>query len=101
MSTDQPGDYGRWPKQDVAAQKVLNQSWPLQDKGGKHARGIPDQPAEKQLDVTVRLELQHAGEVFVDGVAVRWHGQFVYVHTNDPRVPCPGVWLLARDVRRR
>lgn len=101
MSTDQPGDYGRWPKRDTAAQKVLNQSWPLQDKNGKHARGIPDQPPDKQLDVTVRLQLEHAGEVLVDGRAVRWTKTHVYIHTNDPRVPGPGVWLLARDVRRR
>lgn len=97
--TDQPGDYGRWPNANADAQQVLNQSWPLKDKQGHHARGIPDQP--QPINVTVRLELDKAGEVHVDALAVRWNNSHVYIQTNDPRVPGPGVWLLARDVRRR
>lgn len=35
-------------------QSVLNESWPLSDKAGGHARGIEDQP--EAIEVEVRVE---------------------------------------------
>lgn len=84
----------------AGTQKILNASWPYSDAKGHHARGIEDQPGDKQLDVDVRLVLEHDGEVTISGRAVRWNRSHVYVVTSDPRVPRPGVWVRARDVRR-
>ena len=41
-------------------QAVLNESWPLSDKAGGHARGIGDQP--EPIDVEVRIEWGDGGE---------------------------------------
>lgn len=89
--------YGRWkPRADP--QTVLNLSWPLRDKTGNHARGINDQPP---IDVTVRVELDEDGEQYLEATASRWNKSHVYVTSADPRIPREGIWLLARDVKRR
>ena len=36
------------------SQSIRNESWPLSDKAGGHARGIEDQP--DPIDVEVRIE---------------------------------------------
>lgn len=82
-------------------QKVLNESWPLRDTQGLHARGIDDQPADNQRLVWVRIEFETDGEVELPGRATRWNRSHVYVITDDPRVPRGQVWVRARDVRRR
>jgi hypothetical protein len=83
-------------------QQILNQSWPERDAGGFHARNIHDQPVDRHLDVTVRVVFERDGEVLIPGRATRWNRSHVFVTAiNDPRVPRPGVWVLARDVRRR
>ena len=53
-------DYGepKTPQHRSGTQAVLNESWPLGDKAGGHARGIEDQPAS--IDVEVRLEWAQA-----------------------------------------
>lgn len=82
-------------------QKVLNESWPLRDKDGFHARGIDDQPAENERPVWARIEFETDGEVELPGRATRWNRSHVYVITDDPRVPRGQVWVRAHDVRRR
>lgn len=87
-------------------QKILNQSWPQHDADGPHARNI--RPAQHEdgspwtIDVDVRLELNDDGIVVLPGRAERWNGTHVFVAgIEDPRIPRPGVWVLAADVRRR
>jgi hypothetical protein len=87
-------------------QKILNRSWPQRDAAGLHARDVhPAKHADNtpwRIDVDVRLELEHDGQVVLAGVAERWNATHVFVAgINDPRVPPPGVWVLAADVRRR
>jgi hypothetical protein len=83
-------------------QDVLNQAWPEKDTTGYHAHNIHDQPADRHILVTVRLELKDDGEVFLPGRATRWNSRCVFVTSiNDPRIARPGVWVLAADVRRR
>jgi hypothetical protein len=49
-------DYGepKTAQHRRGAQAVLNESWPLSDKAGGHARGIEDQSVP--IDVEVRVE---------------------------------------------
>jgi hypothetical protein len=95
-----PGDHSfNDPVVRRKSQRVQNESWPLRDDKGQHARGINDQP--HPIDVTVRVVLEHDGEVFLPGQAVRWNRSHVYVTVSDERVPQQAVWVLARDVRRR
>lgn len=87
-------------------QRVLNQSWPQHDDNGPHARGIHpaqhDDGSPWTIDVQVRIVLEHDGIVILDGRAERWTTTHVFVTAiTDPRVPRPGVWVLASDVRRR
>jgi hypothetical protein len=86
-------------------QQILNQSWPQRDKDGFHARDV--QPARRAdgspwtIDVEVRIEFDGDGETVLAGRAERWNATHVFVAAiNDPRVPRPGVWVEARDVRR-
>ena len=96
---DETGRVGHSPHHS-AHQTVLNEAWPLRDRDGRHARGIPDQP--HPIDVDVRLELATDGEQWLPGRAQRWTRTHVYVTAlNDARVRPPGVWVLAADVRRR
>lgn len=87
-------------------QKILNQSWPQHDANGFHARDI--HPAKHpdgtpwSIDVDVRLEFEHDGQAILTGRATRWNSTHVFVNgLNDPRIPPPGVWVRAADVRRR
>jgi hypothetical protein len=80
------------------AQRVLNESWPLRDKGGGHARGIEDQPSP--IDVEVRVEWSDDGEEWLPGTATRWNRSHVFVRFQDDRALVPFVWVRARDVRR-
>lgn len=86
-------------------QKVLNESWPLRDASGPHARGInPSRHADDSpwvIDVEVRVELEHDGVLMLPARAERWTKTHVYVVVNDPRVPWGKIWLKAQDVRRR
>ncbi|MEO6470386.1 MAG: hypothetical protein ABIR57_01055 [Aeromicrobium sp.] len=63
-----------------------------------HARGINDQPP---IDVTVRVALEQEGEQYLEAIASRWNKSHVYVTSADARIPREGIWVLARDVRRR
>lgn len=81
------------------AQRVLNEHWPLRDERGKHARGIQDQP--KPIPVTARIVFKDDGEVFLDGMATRWHEQSVFVAIHDQRLAVHGAWVNAKDVKRR
>lgn len=87
--------------QKAGYQTVQNESWPFSDSQGRHARGLDDQPAERQIDVTARLVLDRDGEVWLDGRAVRWNRSHVMVVISDPRLHTGMVWLRAHDVRRR
>lgn len=80
------------------AQAVRNESWPLSDKGGGHARGSEDQP--HPIDVEVRVEWGHDGEEWIKGRAHRWTRSHVFVRFQDPRSATGFVWVRARDVRR-
>ena len=100
-STPASNDYGE-PK---AAQhrrgtrSVLNESWPLRDETGEHARGIVDQP--EPIDVEVRIEWADGGEEWLRGRAHRWTKSHVFVRFQDSRSATGFVWVQARDVRRR
>jgi hypothetical protein len=80
------------------SQAVLNESWPLSDKAGGHARGIEDQP--EPIDVEVRIEWATDGEEWLHGRAHRWTKSHVFVRFLDPRSLTEFVWVRARDVRR-
>ncbi len=80
------------------AQRILNESWPLSDKAGGHARGIEDQPSP--IDVEVRIEWATDGEQWLPGKAHRWTKSHVFVRFQDPRSATGCVWVRARDVRR-
>lgn len=79
-------------------QRVLNESWPLRDEKGPHARGIKDRTP---IPVRVRVVFEHDGEQWLDGQATRWHGRSVRVAVHDTRLIVPGVWVDAADVTRR
>ena len=64
-------------------QSVVNESWPLSDKAGEHARGIEDQP--DPIDVEVRVERADDGEEWLPGRATRWTSSHVFVRFQDPR----------------
>lgn len=46
-------------------QQVLNEAWPYTDSNGRHARGIPDQPANNQRPCEVRLVFATDGETWL------------------------------------
>lgn len=79
-------------------QRVLNESWPLRDENGPHARGIRDQD---RIPVRVRLVLERDGVIELDGHATRWHGRSVCVTVWDERLLVTHVWVDAGDVVRR
>jgi hypothetical protein len=79
-------------------QAVLNESWPLSDKAGGHARGIEDQP--ELIEVEVRIEWTDDGEEWLSGRATRWTKSHVFVRFQDVRSATGFVWVRARDVRR-
>lgn len=64
---------------------------------------IPDgwTTACEAIDVTVRIVWATDGEERVDGQAVRWRGDSVYVEFRDPRKATTGAWVRAADVVRR
>lgn len=94
-------DYAMGPGPRLAREQVVkNETWPLRDKNGWHARGIDDQPAEKQIAVRVRLVLERDGEVVLPGRAARWNASHVFVIVDDERVPRGQVWVRAGDVER-
>lgn len=80
-------------------QKVENESWPLRDKNGFHARGIKTR--DYTIPVTVRLVFKRDGETFLEGRADRWTKTHVHVSLVDPRLQVDGVWVRAGDVKRR
>lgn len=82
-------------------QTILNESWPFKDSAGRHARGLEDQPVANQRPVWVRLEFERDGEQILPGRAFRWNRSHVLVSVDDERVARPGVWVRAKDVRRR
>lgn len=94
-------DYGepKTAQHRADAQRVLNESWPLRDKDGGHARGIEDQPSP--IDVDVRIEWAQDGEEWIPGSASRWTRSHVFVRFQDVRSLTGFVWVRARDVRRR
>jgi hypothetical protein len=93
-------DYGepKTAQHRRGAQAVLNESWPLSDKAGGHARGIEDQPSP--IDVEVRIEWAQDGEEWLAGRAHRWTNSHVFVRFKDPRSLTGFVWVRASDVRR-
>lgn len=79
-------DYGE-PKGQGArggTQAIANESWPLSDKAGGHARGIEDQP--EPIDVEVRIEWADDGEEWLPGRAHRWTSSHVFVRFQDVAV---------------
>lgn len=94
--------YADYPAaRDARTQKILNTSWPFEDKDGRHARGLKDQPAENQRPCWVSLVFERDGHETLPGLAVRWNRSHVLVSVDDPRVTRPGVWVRAHDVRPR
>ena len=96
---DRYNDYGVPYTAPHGSQRVLNESWPLVDENGKrHARGIPTRPG---IEVRVRVAFETDGEVWLDGVATRWHGRSVFIVVEDPRLLVKHVWVDGEDVKRR
>lgn len=93
MDIPSPGEQAR------SQQAVENESWPQRDSHGFHARGLHDRP--HPIDVRVRIVWAIAGEQIIEGRALRWNRSHVYVVFADTRLATQGVWVLARDVRRR
>lgn len=93
---------GRPVRSSDLRQKILNESWPLKDSAGFHARGIHDRPVDQLIPCRVRIVRERDGEEILDGIAARWNRSHVYVtNIDDPRMDSHGVWVRARDVRRR
>jgi hypothetical protein len=93
-------DYGE-PKSAQhrrGTQAILNESWPLSDKAGGHARGIEGQP--QPIDVEVRIEWADDDEEWLLGSGSRWTASHVFVRFQDARSQTGFVWVRARDVRR-
>ncbi|MGI9085373.1 MAG: hypothetical protein ACR2FE_08755 [Aeromicrobium sp.] len=91
-------DYGEPKGRGNESQKILNESWPLSDKAGGHARGIEDQP--NPIAVEVLIEWATDGEEWLAGSATRWTASHVFVRISDTRSLTRFVWVRARDVRR-
>ncbi len=93
-------DYGepKTAQHRRAAQPVLNESWPLSDKAGEHARGIEDQP--DPIDVEVRVEWADDGEECLPGRAHRWTAPHVFGRSRTRGRE--GLYCVdrARDARR-
>lgn len=79
--------------------KPLNVSWPLHDNNGWHARGINDQA--NPIEVFVRVVWSDGAEELLLASAIRWNDSHVFCEVEDPRIDRPGIWVKARDVRRR
>ena len=79
-------------------QRILNERWPLRDRNGPHARGIPDRP--NSIPVRARVVWEHDGVEWISGRATRWTHNSVYVVFSDPRWQTTGVWLAPEDVTR-
>lgn len=83
---------------------VTNEFWPLIEPDGTvHARTIDDKPAGQQIKVRVRLDIHGRQGAWYDGRATRWHGDSVFVVVPDQSIDLHGngVWVHARDVKRR
>ena len=77
----------------------LNVSWPLRDKNGWHARGIEDQ--RNPIEVNVRVLWPDETDELLPARATRWNKSHVFCVVSDRRIERPGIWVLARDVKRR
>lgn len=53
------------------------------------------------IEVTARLVWEHDGVELLETVVWAWSGRAVLVELHDRRRQTIGVWLPARDVRRR
>ena len=80
-------------------QAIRNESWPVSDKAGGHARGIEDDP--NPIDFEVRIEWADDGEQWLPGRAHLWTKSHVFVRFQDARSATGFAWVRARDVRRR
>lgn len=85
----------RDPRAKHTRPKILNESWP------DDARHLKDQPDDKQVEVTVRVDFADTGVELLEGRAIRWNRSHVCVVVNDRRLLTPYLWVRARDVRRR
>ena len=88
-------DYGepKTAQHRVGKQAIANESWPLRDKTGGHARGIEDQP--KPIAVEVRIEWATDGEEWLAGTATRWTASHVFVRFEGQRSLTGFVWVRA------
>jgi len=92
-------DVSGYPLRRPDTLRPLNTSWPLRDRNGAHARGIDDRP--QPIDVTVRVVWPDESEEHLPARALRWNQSHVFCVLGDPRIERPGIWVLARDVKRR
>lgn len=90
-----PGGWGQLAPQRGSRQRILNERWPLHDRQGFHARGIPDQP--HPISVRARIVWEHDGEEWITGRATRWTYTSVLVAFADPR--CPPTTSSGRDAQ--
>jgi hypothetical protein len=68
-----------------------------------NARAVPERYVRAGLPVPVRVRLEWSddGAEERDAVATAWTTPLVLVLVDDPRAALRGVWVPARDVRRR
>src|SRR5213076_2894870 len=88
--------YAEYPAERARAkQKVRNMSWPQHKDGIGQAVGrqYEDKPPEQQIDVQVRADFTDDGEQWLDGRAIRWHGDHVCVLVRDDRLASPYLWV--------
>lgn len=83
----QPPHVLRW-------QSVLNEHWPARP--GRFKDRSPE------VAVRVRVVWERDGKEYIDGHAVRWDGEHIYVRIRDTtgRLPGQGVWVKPSDVYR-
>jgi hypothetical protein len=73
--------------------KVLNEHWP--------ASPTLLRTRDRSIPVRVRVVWEEYGEEFIDGSAMRWDADHVYVEIIDGRLATNGVWVKPSDVYRR
>ena len=57
-------------------------------------------PPRDPIEVRVRCQWEHDGEVWQRGVAIRWDDTYVVIQLSDPELAGKYVYVQAQDVKR-
>ncbi|MBI9114879.1 hypothetical protein [Sanguibacter suaedae] len=70
-----------------------------------NAAPVPPRPAQRDaqppIPARARVVWEHDGQEILDALAIGWTSRHIWIQLRDPRPRFVGVWLPARDVRRR